>query len=341
MSIFFATRCLFDRSVFLFVCCGVTAATLFGDDSSCSSASGVTAECESVVSVPGEAASLLPRGMEFKLVWNDEFAGTELDVSKWNYRTNFWGRRASWFAAPEDGAVEVKDGCAHLKIVKRADGSYCSAQLQTGGLVWDDMQVESTEKAGSGLKWPFPKRAPAKFMHKFGYWECRCRLQEKSGWWSAFWMQSPDNGATIDPRRSGIEQDIMESFEPGRYIVHAFHYNGYEADYKRFNASRAPYTPVPSGAFKVSYPASLGEFHTFGLLWEEDGYTVFVDGKQSGYKVGKLGDEAVSHAEEFLLVSTEIKGFRKNNAPVPEAIAACEAGDAFIVDYVRVYDIVK
>jgi hypothetical protein len=130
----------------------------------------------------------------------------------------------------------------------------------------------------------------------------------------------------------------MESFEPGRYIVHAFHYNGCGPEYKRFNAQRAPYTPTPEGAFKVSYPISTDEFHTFGLLWEPDGYTVFIDGRQSGHKVGRLGDEVVSETEEFILVSTELKGFRQNGRPVPEVAAACEAGDEFTIDHVRVYD---
>ncbi len=33
--------------------------------------------------------SLLPDGMDFKLVWADEFDGTELDTSKWSFRLNF------------------------------------------------------------------------------------------------------------------------------------------------------------------------------------------------------------------------------------------------------------
>ena len=73
-------------------------------------------------------------------------------------------------------------------------------------------------------------------------------------------------------------------------------------------------------------------------MWEPDGYTVFIDGKQSGNKVGKVGDEVVSETEEFILVSTELKGFRQNGKPVPEVIEACAAGDEFTVDYVRVYD---
>ena len=287
--------------------------------------------------VEGEAPSLLPTGREFKLVWHDEFSGDRLDESKWGYRTNFWGRRAVWFAAPEDGAVEVKDGFAHLKIVRRPDGSYCSPQLQTGGLLWDELDP----KTGNGIVWPFRPREKPKFMHRFGYYECRAKLQSKAGWWTAFWMQSPMNGATLDPRRSGVECDIMESFDPGRHIVHAFHYNGCGPEYRRFNAQRAPYTPTPDSAWKVSYPISTEEFHTFGLLWEPDGYTVFVDGRQSGFKVGKDGDEAVSETEEFILVSTEIKGFRANAAPDPEIEAAYAAGDAFVVDFVRVFDIVE
>ena len=65
-----------------------------------------------------------------------------------------------------------------------------------------------------------------------------------------------------------------------------------------------------------------------------------MDGKQSGYKVGKEGDEAVSHTEQFVLISTELKGCRFNTerTPDPDAIEAYKAGDEFIVDYVRVYD---
>jgi len=87
--------------------------------------------CESVATVEGREASLLPKGLKFKLVWNDEFDGDRLDDSKWGWRTNFWGRPAHWFAKPEDKAHEVKDGLLHLKLVKRPDGQFVSPQLQT------------------------------------------------------------------------------------------------------------------------------------------------------------------------------------------------------------------
>lgn len=272
-------------------------------------------------------------GRELNLVWSDEFDGDRLDETKWSYRTNFWGKEASWFARPEDNAVVVSNGCAHLKIVKTPEGEYRSPQLQTGGALWDEL----APKSGYGVVWPFNERQAPKFAFRYGYCECRAKLQSCKGWWSAFWLQAFANGATLDPRRSGVECDIMESFDPGSYIVHAFHYNGCGKEYRKFNAQRAPYTPGPESAWKKKYPISLGEFHTFGLLWEEDGYTVFVDGVQSGHKVGRGEGEAVSETEEFILVSTELMGFRKDGKPAPEVEAAYEAGDEFVVDYVRVY----
>ena len=46
---------------------------------------------------------------------------------------------------------------------------------------------------------------------------------------------------------------------------------------------------------------------------------------------------------EFVLLTTEAKWYRKGRMTgtgVPELEAAAKAGDAFVVDYVRVYDLV-
>ena len=152
----------------------------------CTPVESLPVSCSKADVVPGHEPSLLPSGRRFRLAWNDEFDGDSLDASKWSYRTNFWGQRAHWFATPEDGAVEVKGGLLSLKLVKRADGQFVSPQLQTGEVVWDIPHVANPK----GF-WPLPKREPPKFMHRYGYYECRCRLQQMPGWWSAFWMQTP------------------------------------------------------------------------------------------------------------------------------------------------------
>ena len=292
-----------------------------------------------VNAVEGEAPSLLPEGREFSLVWHDEFNGDSLDTSKWMFRTNFWGRRFEAFAAPEQNALEIKGGMAHLKLIKRADGEYASPQLQTGELMWDYPPLENPKTF-----WSVPPRSKPKFEHRYGYYECRCRLQQCEGWWSAFWMQSITQGACLEPERAGIEHDIMESFEPGVILPACFHMNGCGAEYVGFHAPRMPKKGSwQSRVDAVSMKLDKTLFHVFGLLWEEDGYTVFVDGVQRGEKVGREGKERVSHVPEFLLVSTEPKWYRKDRMTgkaVPELEAAWKAGDEFIVDYVRVYDIV-
>ena len=290
--------------------------------------------CTERATVDGEAPSLLPDGHEFKLVWSDEFNGDALDTSKWGYRTNFWGRRAHWFARPEDDCVEVKDGLVHLKVRKLPDGQFVSPQLQTGEIMWDVPPMDNP----TGFWW-LGKREKPKFARAFGYYECRFRLQRMPGWWSAFWMQTETQGCCLDTARAGIEHDIMESFYPGDVCRHMFHYDGYGPDYKKYS--------IPGGITKDwvgSLSMSTDEFHVVGLLWEPDGYTVFVDGRRHGEKTGLAQGKPVSHTPEFILISTECMWYRQNRMTgkgVPELEAAAAAGDDFVVDFVRVYDIVK
>ncbi|HOE61567.1 MAG TPA: glycoside hydrolase family 16 protein [Kiritimatiellia bacterium] len=292
--------------------------------------------CDARTVVEGEAPSLLPTGKRFKLVWHDEFNGNQLDTSKWGYRTNFWGQRAHWFATPEDHAVEVKEGKCFLMLKKLPNGQFVSPQLQTGELLWD-YPVNPDAKSF----WPLlEKRAPPKFEHKYGYYECRCRLQQEPGWWSAFWMQTITQGCCLDPARAGIEHDIMESFVPGEVIPACFHYNGYGKEYKGFKTPRAVKN-APKGSANIQLDKT--QYHVFGMLWEPDGYTIYVNGQQRGEKVGSKGDEAVSQVPEFVLITTEAKWYRNNRMTgkgVPELEEAAKKGDAFIVDYVRVFDLV-
>ena len=293
-------------------------------------AAALAAECAEVKSVAGEAPSLLPKGREFRLVWNDEFGGDRLDESKWLYRTNYMGERASWFAGPEDKSLEFRDGVMHMRLVRRPDGQFCSASLQTGNRIWD----ESVDPKGPS-RWNYRRREPPRFAHRYGYYECRCRLQRKPGWWSAFWMQSVDIGCTLDPKKSGVEHDIMESFEPGEVIPHCFHYNGYGPDHKLFTTPRLRRGEKPRENAQI-LRIDTEDFHVFGLLWEPDGYTVFVDGRQHGEKLGRGPDDAVSQTDEFLLITTEAMSYKWNGTKDARLDDALD--DDFAVDYIRVYD---
>ena len=82
-------------------------------------------------------------------------------------------------------------------------------------------------------------------------------------------------------------------------------------------------------------PVDEKEFHRFGVLWDETGYTFYVDGVEDGHI-----DTYVSGCPEFILISGEPHGYRnEDHQPTTEAVAAI--GDTFVVDYVRVFDLVK
>lgn len=68
------------------------------------------------------------------------------------------------------------------------------------------------------------------------------------------------------------------------------------------------------------------------MKWDETGYTFYIDGKEDGHI-----SENISHIPEFILISTEVKGYRKEgHTAVKEAYDAI--GDTFVVDYIRVFD---
>jgi beta-glucanase (GH16 family) len=110
----------------------------------------------------------------------------------------------------------------------------------------------------------------------------------------------------------------MECFSPGDIHHHNVFTGGYGQDMKRDQVGG-----------KMVDPA---EYHTFGVLWNEKGYTFYVDGVEDGHI-----DQFVSKRPEFILITTEVKGYRyEDHQPVAEAKAS--AGDTFLVDYVRVFD---
>lgn len=273
--------------------------------------------------VDGHEPSLLPEGWNWKLAWSDEFDGTELDRSKWDFRLHLLHTRHETFTTE---GVELKnDSCVYLNLIEK-DGQYYSPHLQTGYNFLDEPDPERTDKHDWRFRWPVAHLKDDLFTHMYGYYECRCRLQQQPGWWSAFWMQSPTIGCSNDLAYSGAEIDIMESFEPNRVITPCVWWNGYSTDTKgaiaREGENNAPVDFTPG-------------FHYFGLLWEPDGYSFFYDGVQTGRKI----TEGVSQRPEFILISTECKGYRAGDGRTPdEELKRAVLPDAFVVDHVKVFD---
>ena len=293
--------------------------------------------------VAGHEPSLLPDGKNFRLAWADEFDGTELDRSKWEFRLSMMGKRwKSWTDSEKALYLDGNSNAVFRLIEDETDGHLCFAHLQTGANYMDEPVEEFASDQGDGasvtkddMHWKLGRIHEQKKLFLYGYFECRARLQQLPGWWSAFWMQSPMIGATLDPHLSGSEVDIMESFRPGTMNWNNIFTGGYGKQMRRQKLG-----PSLRDLDKSVY-------HRFGLLWEKDRYTFYVDGEKT-YET----TEDISAVPEFLLISTEVYGYRKkadvpgakqgyyhttaDHVPVQEAYGS--VGDAFLVDYVRVFE---
>ena len=265
--------------------------------------------------VEGHEASYLPEDKNWKLVWADEFDGTELDKTKWDYRLSMMGQ--SWPAWTDKGVELDGKSNAVFKIFEE-NGKIVSSQLQTG-YNFMDTPIKKTKFCGEDLQWQIGKLKESKYLKKYGYFECRCKLQKKKGWWSAFWIQSPIIGASLDSAQTGSEVDIMECFNPGDIAHHNVFTGGYGEDNKYKTAGGVE-------------GLDINEDHTFGLHWNKEGYTFYIDGKEDGHI-----DGYVSQIPQFILISTEVNGYRKESRTFTEEAKAA-VGDEFIVDYVRVFD---
>ena len=285
--------------------------------------------------VADHAESFLPENKDWKLVWHDEFDGTELDRTKWNFRLNFWGKR---FPAFTDQGVEL-DGKSNLRLhlIKNPDGSFSSPHLQTGSLTYD------IPKDTNGF-WPFGAYEKPKFMHTFGYYEIRCRFPKNDGWHSAFWLQAPGIGSHPDPRIAGVEVDVMENYRlyTENLVIGGNIWGGYGVNCKN------------SGHFRWNHVETPDKWHYYGVDWAPDGYTFYVDGKMIGRivpegsnvslhrsepypTVGDVVPGPVSHVPQFILVSTECHGYRRTGKHDP-LLDKAVLPDYFEVDHVRVFD---
>ncbi|MCC6232920.1 MAG: glycoside hydrolase family 16 protein, partial [Verrucomicrobiales bacterium] len=119
------------------------------------------------------------RSLGYELVWEDEFRGRALDPAKWEVRGV--GPRALGYVSPE--AVEVRGGKLRLHALEK-EGKILIGAVGTQG----------------------------RFMTRYGFFECRARVQRSAGVWAAFWIQSPLISAGEDPAVYGAEIDIMECF---------------------------------------------------------------------------------------------------------------------------------
>lgn len=182
---------------------------------------------------------------EYALVWSDEFNGTTLDESVWNYNTGGggWGNNELQYYTNRPENIRVANGCLVIEAKKEN---------------YDNREYTSARIYSKGKK---------SFL--YGRMEARIKFPGGVGTWPAFWMM----GETGSWPKCG-EIDIMEhvGFLDNRasFALHTQEKNGTNG--RNWH-----------GVHYFDYPLSE-DFHVYGVEWcqeEESGkdcIRFFVDG---------------------------------------------------------------
>lgn len=232
---------------------------------------------------PADQLPSPPAGTTWKLIWQDEFDGDQLDTTKWYIPEH--PRRDGWWSAK---AVAL-DGEGHLVISTLKDGPrYLDACVCTQD----------------------------RFEHTYGYYVARMRLQREPGHWSAFWLYNSSVGQVGDAGRDGTEIDIMETPWREDRIQHALHWDGYDEAHRYVTHA-------------VDVPGVMEGWHTFALWWKPDEYVFYIDGQETW----RTDAGGVCQVPLYIMLSDEIGDLG--------TIAKAKLPDRFLVDYVRVYDLIE
>lgn len=236
-----------------------------------------------------------------KLIWADEFNGTNLDNAKWNYDIGNgcpdlcgWGNNEQQYYSNATDNVKVEDGV--LKITAKED--------TLGGLSYSSGKIHSQNKGD----------------FRYGRIEARMKLPETQSIWSAFWLLPTESTYGVWPRSGEI--DIMEllGHEPNK--VHGTIHTGLPW---RFTGDN--YTlPEP-----ISFADS---FHVFALEWGVDTIRWFVDDiLYHEINSNAIGPWAPFQEDFYLILNVAVGG---NWPGFPDATTILP--QTMEVDYVRVYN---
>ena len=143
------------------------------------------------------------------------------------------------------------------------------------------------------------------------------KFQKEQGHWTAFWMYTPSVGKIGNGGRDGTEIDIMEKPSLDDEMNHALHWDGYGKEHQ-------------SKAHKFKVPGIMEGYHDFALWWTPEGYVFYVDGKETW----RTDAGGVCQVPVYIKLSDEIGKWAGD-------IKKAKLPDHFLVDYVRVYDLVE
>lgn len=251
-----------------------------------------------------------PANATWSLVWGDEFNGTSLNTSDWNYDIGTgcpslcgWGNNELEYYRSENVSVSGGD----LIITSKAE-SFGGASFTSGKIHTKNKQT---------------------FL--YGRFEMRAKIPTGGGMWPAFWML-PEADAYGGWAASG-EIDIMEASNATTSINGTIHYGG-----------SWPSNTFSGNSYSLGGANFADDYHIYAIEWEPDAMRWYVDGVLYSTKTSSQwytntapGNPQAPFDQAFYLILNAAVGGNYTGCTSPGCITA-SLPQQYVVDYIRVYE---
>lgn len=233
----------------------------------------------------------------WKLVWEEDFAGTTLDDTRWSRcerGKSDWNNTMS--ADPR--LLSVEDGVLHLR-----------------GIVNDQPEKDPVPYITAGVT------SKGKFAFQYGKVEIRARFKSAQGAWPALWMLGAEKGWPANG-----EIDLMEHLNFDDKVYQTMH-SLYTVKVDKTN------TPKKGGTAKIN----RDDWNTYGCEWDADKVVLTVNGKPAHTypRVPEKGEEQWPYNQPFYFILSMQIGGNWVNGSGPTNPDHYPAG--MEIDWVRVY----
>ncbi|TFE01501.1 Ig-like domain-containing protein [Jeotgalibacillus salarius] len=257
----------------------------------------------------------------WELVFNDEFDGSELDESKWNYDTGYylnddpgtwgWGNNELQHYTDSEDNIFVEDGKLNITAL---DDPASFEQDPDRVAPYSSGKITTQDK----------------FKFTYGRVDFSAKLPAVSGAWPALWMMPNDE--VYGSWASSGEIDVMEARGrvPGT-TSGAIHFGG-----------EWPSNTYLSGEQHFEEGGRIDtDFHTYSVVWEEDSINWYVDGqffyrvtKEQWFSAAVQDNPNAPFDQDFYLIMNLAMGGWFDGGVEPDVD---DFPVSMEVDYVRVY----
>jgi beta-glucanase (GH16 family) len=260
-----------------------------------------------------------PSGRKWKMVWNDEFDGTQLNGEKW----------------------VVENGQGKLNWPEIAT----RYSPEMSGLDGEGNFVMSLKKDKDGTVLYGPLKIYSRMTKAYGYYEARVQFSTQPGWWTAFWLSGVPYGEGADTFVSPQEFDIYEDFYKPKKSndIQMSYWATSGLGTGSENQDPSPKNPTLE-VTKISRLLACrkvlleqyGAWHTVALEWTPLEHVFYVDGQETQRQSYK--DVPITTVPLHIIASWQSGTPKEGAKPFYGRLEEAQLPDQVKFDYVRVYD---